>query len=132
MIRTCFAVVLLSLAIPATSGAQTLLCDMAGESSQGWIAPQIALSINLETGKVSANDMITIGFTGGPVEGEVDSDNASRTVVKWTVRGRDNTQQSATLAYRATIMKADNSIAVTMRPLQYSNSFRAEGTCRAG
>jgi hypothetical protein len=110
----------------------TLLCEIDARSAQGWIAPQIAFAIDGEAGRAVVSDGIILGFVGGPVEGRLVSDNAARTVVAWTVRGKDGAQQSATLEYRATIMKADNAIAVTMRPVQYDNSFRAAGQCRAG
>lgn len=96
----------------------------------GAFQPQFVIAYDAAERFVSVNDALIQGVTGGPLLGEVATENNTRIVFKWTLRNvSDGSGQQASLAYRATIFKADGKLNISMRPLNYDNNFTARGTC---
>jgi hypothetical protein len=119
-----------SLPLVALAAPQTLFCTMSDVGANGgWIPPEIALAFDTATGEAAVTDGLILHFHGSPLTAKIASDNAAQTVLTWTLRGQDGSHNSSTMSFRATITKADNSIFLTMRPLNYDNSFRSRGTC---
>jgi hypothetical protein len=96
----------------------------------GAFQPQLVIAHDAAADVVSVNDALIQGVTGGPLPGTVASDNATRIVFTWTLRNvQDGRGQQASLVYRATIFRADGRVDMSMRPLNFDNSFTARGTC---
>ncbi|MEQ6202719.1 hypothetical protein ABMC88_06650 [Sulfitobacter sp. HNIBRBA2951] len=120
-------------ATPAVSAEAFMYeCDMADASrSQGWISPKIAL-IFAKDGSVKAVDAVILHFAGGPIKGTVLRNNASRAVVKWTVKGAkaDNGTSFADFDYRASIGKKSGKVDLTAIPHGYDKGLRSGGSCK--
>jgi hypothetical protein len=107
------------------------VCKIDTGVTNGAFQSPLVIAYEAEERLVSVNDALIQGVTGGPLLGEMVSENGQRIVFKWTVRNvRTNTGQQSTLSYRATISKGEGKLQVSMRPLQYDNSFNATGSCQ--
>ncbi len=115
----------------AQSAPVVYVCGVDNSRASGAFQAQVVIAHDAADRIVSVSDALIQGVTGGPLLGELATDNATRIVFKWTVRNVPNTSgQNASLSYRATIFKADGRLEMSMRPLNYDNSFSASGTCR--
>jgi hypothetical protein len=106
-------------------------CDMTvTERSLGWISPKIALVFAVD-GSVKVVDAVVLHFEGGPIEGTVLRNNASRAIVKWTVKGAraDNGTSFANFDYRASIAKKTGKMELSAIPREYDLGLRSAGTC---
>jgi hypothetical protein len=129
--RAVLAALLLCAPAFAQAAPVVYLCAVDTGRSSGAFQPQIVIAHDAAQGIVSVNDALIQGVTGGPLLAEVASDNATRIVFRWTVPNVPNTAgQQASLAYRATIFKADGRLQISMRPLNFDNSFNGTGSCR--
>jgi hypothetical protein len=122
----------LLMAAPVTAFANptVYVCDTQSNRQNGAIQDQIVFAHDAAKDEVFVSDLLIQGVVGGPLSGEVASDNDTRVVFSWTLRNvPNNSGQVASLAYRATLFKATGKIDVSVRPLNYDNSFSATGTC---
>jgi hypothetical protein len=106
------------------------VCNVDTGRTTGAFQSQFVIAHDAEPRIVSVNDALIQGVTGGPLLGEVATDNGTRIVFTWTIPNVPSTSgQIASLVYRTTIFKADGKMQISMRPLNYDNSFNATGTC---
>ncbi|MGL5008621.1 MAG: hypothetical protein ACRC6I_01965, partial [Paracoccaceae bacterium] len=93
--------------VSAFAAPTVYICDVNTNGRDGFQS-QVVIAHDVAERFVSVNDALIQGVTGGPLLGEVATDNGTRIVFKWTVPNvPNNTGQNASLSYRATIFKAD-------------------------
>lgn len=123
------AIAFVLMASVSAASAKTYDCTIkTAKQNLGWIAERIILSHD-ESGKILVNDGLIQHYVKQPVDAVVTDDSAARIVYSWKVKIAN--QQPVTMMYRMSIMKADNVAMVTVRPLNYDNTFEARGTCVA-
>lgn len=126
-----FLCLLASLPMNAFAAPVVYVCNIDTNRTNSVFQSQFVIAHDVAERVVSVNDALIQGVSGGPLLGDVASENGTRIVFKWTLRNVPNSGgQSASLAYRATIFRADGKLDISMRPLNYDNSFSATGTCR--
>jgi len=113
----------------AAATAVTYECRMTQIDRSNWVPEIVYIEYDPNTGGVVVQDPISNHFTGGPVRGAVDTDNAKRMTFKWDVQTTNKAAQFTTMKYRATIMKATKKASVTGKPLGYLNTYRSAGAC---
>jgi activator of HSP90 ATPase len=107
------------------------VCEIDLTRTSGAFQQQVVIAHDAAERVVSVNDALIQGINGGPLLGELASENDRRIVFTWTLRNVPSVSgQIASLKYRATIFKADGELQISMRPLNYDNSFNGAGTCR--
>ena len=111
------------------AAAVTYECKMTKTDPSNWVPEEVLIQYDPDTGAVQVADPISHHFHGGPRQGEVDTDNAKRTTFKWDVKTTNKVGQFTTMKYRATIMKNNNTVSVTGKPLGYLDNMRSSGTC---
>jgi hypothetical protein len=133
MLKILAAVSLVSTAFATAAIAQTTYdCTITVPATQNWVPEQLVIAHDAATGKVTVNDPLIHHYVGHPVEGRVAVDNAARITFAWGLKHLTNkSQQFATeMAYRATYIKATGQMSISARPLGYSNTFDARGSCK--
>jgi hypothetical protein len=125
----CF--VIAALPTMAVAAPAVYVCDTETGRQQSILQDQIAFAYDAERGSVSVSDAVIVSETGGPIDANVSSDNATRLVFTWTIKDLTNSAgQTVTLDYRAVFFKADKSFDISLKPRGYDNSFMASGTCQ--
>jgi hypothetical protein len=125
------AALIIGLPTLAQAAPVIYVCTVDTGRTTGAFQQQIVIAHDEAERIVSVNDALIQGVTGGPLLGEVASDNDRRIVFKWTIRNvPNNSGQLASLSYRATIFKDDGELQISMRPLNYDNSFNGIGSCK--
>jgi hypothetical protein len=128
--RFLLPVVLSMLPCVAAASPVVYLCKNAADMQNSVLQAEFAFAFDADAGTVSVSDALIINETGGPMQANVSSDNATRLVFSWMLRNVTNaTGQTSSLAYRVTYFKADGRFDISMRPLGYDNSFNEGGTC---
>ena len=123
----------IALCLPSLAQAAPVVyvCSVDSGRTGGVFQSQIVIAHDAADRIVSVNDALIQGVTGGPLLGDVATDNATRIVFKWTILNvPSGTGQLASLSYRATIFKDDGALQISMRPLNYENSFNGSGSCK--
>jgi hypothetical protein len=69
-------------------------------------------------------------YVGGPLEAKVDTDNSKRTTWTWRLKTKSSTNQTSTMAFRLTMMKADKSASVSATPVGFAGNYTARGKCK--
>ncbi|MGL4320544.1 MAG: hypothetical protein ACRCS3_06740 [Paracoccaceae bacterium] len=129
--RQLFAALFLFLPSFALADSVVYVCGVDTGRTSGAFQSQLVIAHDVEERVVSVNDALIQGVTGGPLLGEMASENSRRIVFTWTIPNvPSGTGQVASLIYRATIFKADGKLQISMRPLSYDNSFNATGSCK--
>ena len=114
----------------STAHGKTFDCRVT-KSNADYVPQRLIIQYNESTGDVTVNDPVIQHFLGRPTNGEVVTDNGKRTTFKWSINGTTTSvQQNVNLRYRATIMKGSNRLAVSAKPLGYTNNWRGDGACK--
>ncbi|HSF64382.1 MAG TPA: hypothetical protein VLA78_08340 [Paracoccaceae bacterium] len=111
-------------------GAQArdiLECRLAGNST--WVPTIVVVERNPGADEVTVFDPIIRHFHGAPIRARVDTDNAVRTTVVWTIRDRGQTSTPADVQFRLTHRKAGDSARITVQALGYVGPYEGTGTC---
>lgn len=106
-------------------------CALDVAQTQSWVASQVVIAHDVQTGAVVVNDGIIDHFIGNPVEGKVSVENAKRITFNWELPQIKNSagQVAPRFVYRATFIKATGAVSIVAKALNYSNDFSARGTC---
>ena len=101
------------------------------DQGKGWVSPRIALVLPGD-GTVTVIDALTLTFSEDPVAGTILRDNASRLIVRWSLRNvrADNGRSFANFDYRASIAKPSGRMELTAGPRTFDSGLRSVGTCR--
>jgi len=102
---------------------------MTKNDPSNWVPNAVLIQYDPDTGAVQVADPITNHFLGGSAWGAVDTDNDKRTTFKWDVKTTNKVGQFTTMKYRATVMKNNNTVTLSGKPLGYLNNYRSSGTC---
>ncbi len=114
--------------------AKTYTCEMDPVNNRVWIPEVVVVNHDEATGKVVALDPIIKHFTGGPIVGEVTTNNAKRITFKWTIKDMTATgggQRSFVPGFRfsLTVQHATHKASMFSTPLGYTNRDHGEGRC---
>ena len=130
--KTCLAVIA-GLGFAGELAAKPVIFTCANSSNRqnSVIQGQIIISYDETTAQVFVSDGMILDVVGEPLQGKLNSDNATRTVFSWTVKNVVNASgASATLKFKGTYFKADGAFLLSMQPLGYDNSFQYRGVCK--
>ena len=94
------------------------------------MSPKIAIVLPGD-GTATIIDALTMTFAEDAVPGTILRDNASRLIVKWTLRNvrADSGRSFANFDYRASISKASGRMELTAGPRTFDSGLRSTGTC---
>ncbi len=121
------AFLLASMPVLAADSYRCVVADTRGAGN--WIAPEILVTHDPETGKVTVKDAMTEAFPSSNNHfAKVIANNNRRLTFGWNV-GVSNATQGANMKYRLTIQKDDLSARVTAIPEGYSNTFQSAAQC---
>lgn len=128
-LKTTFTAALV-IASASALQAKTFDCRIT-KSNANYVPERLIIQYNENTGEVTINDPVVQHFLGRPTNGEVVAENGKRTTFKWSINGtKTSVQQNVNLRYRATIMKGSNRLALSAKPLGYTNNWRGDGACK--
>lgn len=122
----------LAASLPSGAEAKTTYeCRFKPAAANGDMLPDLVALAHEDGARTAiAGDGITQAVTGGPVEARVEADNGKRSTFTWKLRMSNARNQTTTMAYRLTVMKADLSATISATPMGYANSFQARGSCK--
>lgn len=131
--KRLFSMAVLTLCVStgmASAKGLTYECKMSGNRSKGGAMPAV-LFIGHETGADTAtvSDPIILHFNKKPVTAKLVSDSAKRITFKWHVNMKNSKGQKARMNYRASVLKANNQLSMSAKPLGYGNGFNGVGSC---
>jgi hypothetical protein len=99
------------------------------DKKAGWIASQIVVIVP-ETGQPSVVDGLILHFEGKPISARI-KDRGPELVVKWSLQSaKDSSGRKLTnLGYTARILKENNSVRVTGKPIGAPQTWKGAGKC---
>ncbi len=96
----------------------------------GWIAPEIYLITDEGTGKLAVSDGVIAHFNKEkPVEAKIGTDKPVSLSFEWNVQMVNSQGQRTKMQYIGSLFKASREFHVQARPIGFSNSFSAVGSC---
>ena len=105
-------------------------CDLpSAKGSTGFVQQKMAI-VHQDNGTVQVIDGVLIHFKQSPKTVNVVRNTDEILTFRWDVKTVNNRNQRATLSYDARLNKKNGKIRVGAKPLGYSNSFFAKGTCK--
>lgn len=124
-LKVSIGLAILAASVTAASAKSYDCAIKTTEQNHGWIADRIFLERDAKDA-VQVLDGIIQYENKAALPGKIESENTSRVVYSWRVK-IDNSQP-VTMMYRLAV-RSDNTAMVTARPLNYDNTFEAQGTC---
>lgn len=120
----------LSLAATAAH-AEIYECDFSRGGAGGWVAPVIAVNVDLDSNSAQIVDGFTLQRQDGWFDAKLTSKTKKRFTVKWRLpRQKDRLNQNAHLDYRLTVLLPSLKANASMSPVGYDNNFNTHGTCK--
>lgn len=98
----------------------------------GWITDRYVFDYDEAAGKAVVEDAVILALLGEPVAARSVEETKGKVVFVWEVLANDVTGQQTRMLYRAAWFKGEGFMRITATPQGYSNSYKAEGTCRIG
>jgi hypothetical protein len=128
---TSALVLAFTLATTQAALAKTVTYNCATDARDGIVVPQqVMFAHNEDTGELLVIDPIIQHVIGKPIPGTITDNNDKRITFTWQMLElKNNKGQRMGLRYNATYMRATGVFSLTAKPLNYSNDFRARGTC---
>lgn len=124
-----FLVVALAAAPMAAMGEQiTYVCKLKGKAS-GWIAEEMVIGVDNDTGQAVIADPIIMFAEEAPKRVEISENTAKKQSFKWDLALRSSTGQTTKMKYRAALQFPAMRLTVYAAPSGYSNNFRMQGNC---
>jgi hypothetical protein len=123
------ALLLTSLAVPATAKGVFYACDMAVKRADGWVSPKIGLVFDGQGG-VQVVDSVTLNFLDGPVHARIKK-RADKSRITWSIAGAKDSKGEIipTLKYIAQFDLKRLTISVVAKPVGYPQRFSGKGKC---
>jgi uncharacterized protein YndB with AHSA1/START domain len=128
--RTIMAALVL-VAVPMSAIAKPIIyeCEMKDVASAGnWIGEDTHFQIDLEAGTASVFDWMIKEATGKPQEAEIAAKTDKRITLTWRRTDKNVRGKAIDFKYRASIY-SDGAIHILAKPLNYSDTWEARGTC---
>ena len=130
--RSLLLVFVLS-AVPSWTKVAIYDCQIKERGQSGWIPKVVVIAHDQKSGEILVSDPIIFHFNDKqPVAAKIAVENAKRTTFSWSLKGVKNRagQYAPHFSFRATYLKAKNSMLLTSSPSGFSNSFSGTGPCR--
>jgi hypothetical protein len=127
-----FAAALLGLAF-ATPAAAVQVLDCAipiRGGNHGWLTDRYIFTYDDKAGTATVVDGIIQDIFGKPIEAKPKVVSANQTAFSWTVMDKNSRNNAVKMLYRATLLKADNSMIVAGKPAGFFESFESRGSCK--
>ena len=131
------AVLAMSTLVPLSAQATVYECKLAasGASDAGWIPPETIVEFDPNTSKAKVYDGLIDEIYGKPIEAKIAVNNNKRYTFTWNVRNVPITTTESrqmlvkNMVYRLTVTKGTLLATETMKPIRFTNTFRAKGKC---
>lgn len=113
------------------ASAETYVCKIKPQITDGWIPTTLAVDYDTQTGDVVVYDEYIMHFHGKPIAGKVAANNSKRITFAWTLNSVDagGGARVNRFNFRASYLKANGKMVVTSQPSGYQNNFRGRGRC---
>ncbi|MEM7719955.1 MAG: hypothetical protein AAF222_12200 [Pseudomonadota bacterium] len=117
-------------ATAAQAAPTTYLCNLDSAKSKGWVAPEVVIQYDTETGAAKVLDGIIAQTTGAPLRAQM-SRKGNQVVLGWTVLVEDSRGQDTRMRYVGRHVPDSNRISITALPdARFEGRFRATGRCQ--
>lgn len=104
-----------------------------GEDDGAWISTEYAFPVDLAAKRIAVSDPVILQFNKNkPADGKLVATTPAKTVVTWSVFTLNSAGQRTKMAYRAVLFTEGSAFSVLAKPIGFSNSFSARGTCQPG
>ena len=130
-----FLAMLLGCTVVLASGAvaDVQKCTMRtadNGSGGGWVSQEIFLIRDDATGKLQILDGLIATFNKDkPLDAKITGDKPASQSFGWNLLMVNGAGQRTKMQYLATLFKANHELHVMARPIGFSNTFSAVGTC---
>lgn len=95
-------------------------------------ARQLDVAYAEGSGEAAVNSAVIMEFVGKPLMARVVKESAAQLVLSWEINAKNSANQYARVKYSLNIRNAGAKATLNIKPLDYSNSWRNEGTCKKG
>lgn len=131
------AVLAMSTLVPLSAQATVYVCELAetGANDGGWIPPETVVEFDPNSDKAMVFDGLIKEIYGKPIEAKISVNNNKRYTFSWNVRNVPITTTEhkqmlvKNMVYRLTVTKGTLQATETMKPIRFTNTFRAKGKC---
>ncbi len=112
--------------------AKIYLCSVATDPSMGgYISNVYVIDVDEKNQRIIVDDAVIEYFLQGPVEAFTPRISATTISFNWDVLALNIEGQRAKLSYRGVLFLRDMTFRVSMKPIDYGNSFDGHGRCRS-
>jgi hypothetical protein len=117
--------------LATSTQAEIYECDFSRGGAGGWVAPLIAVNVDLDSKSAMIVDGFTLQRQDGWFDAKLTSSTQKRFTVKWRLpRQKDRLNQDAHLDYRLTVFLPSLKANASMNPVGYDNNFQTHGKCK--
>ena len=130
-LRACAAAVLVAFSVTPSLARDVFECSFPETASNMGYLPQTVV-LARETGA----DMVTIvdpfiqAMEGGPIDKKIVDESDAKLSVSWVLNLKSTGNDYVKVHYRLSIQKGSLKTSLTGRPMNYSNTFSAQGKCK--
>ncbi|SMX25874.1 hypothetical protein [Boseongicola aestuarii] len=103
-------------------------CEFRG-TSQKFLPESATLFVSNETDSAFVIDGMIHYVYGEPIEAEIQVDNDKKVALRWSYIFKDGSGRQARLSFRFSYLKLSGKAIITSRPVGYTNSDEARGSC---
>ncbi len=122
--------VLAGVPLAAIAKPVTMQCLVDTSKSRGWVAEQIFIEYDTDTGAARVVDGIILHFNKRqPATARITENTDKKLVVVWDVNTRVK-QQTAKMGYRAAFLKPTGKVLVTAKPHGFADNLTGRGRCQ--
>ena len=112
------------------SALTTNTCSLNVAASQNWVPELVVVTHDEAKGKIIVADPVIMYFNDRqPVEGRIAVNNNKRITFNWELKASDASGQRATMDYRMTYLRGNNTVSIQAQPLGYESGYQATGIC---
>lgn len=105
-------------------------CTIKESGTSGYIPEVVFIGVNESTKAVVVSDPVILYYNDRkPLAGRIKTDNAKRTTFAWELDFKNRANQTGTIQYRATYLKASGQMTMSALPLGYADTLRGKGKC---
>ncbi|MFW2545004.1 hypothetical protein ACN2XU_20425 [Primorskyibacter sp. 2E107] len=114
----------------ANAGRLGYECQVKESGGIGYVPEVIFIGVEEGSKEIVVSDPVILYYNDGqPLRGRIKTDNAKRTTFAWDLKFKNRANQTGTIQYRATYIKASGDLNVSALPLGYADTFRGKGKC---
>ena len=130
-LRACAAAVLVAFSVTPSLARDVFECSFPETASNmGYLPQTVVLARETGADTVTIVDPFIQAMEGGPIDKKIVDESDAKLSVSWVLNLKSTGNDYVKVHYRLSIQKGSLKTSLTGRPMNYSNTFSAQGKCK--